>query len=687
MRKHPLRSGRYPALALLIFLSALGLLAASCSSRAPKGPAQPSVQMTPDALAGSAGEALAKKDYARAEMAYSKALEQPGLSPDLRLSALRGASIAASKSGHHHLALTYLRQWSQADPKAGETWEWQDLYVDSLVGTREDAAARTYLTKILSRPEVPAETRALAGFRLAGLYWDKKDPASSMKALAETYAGIPGAEDRKPMERRLREELGGLSDPELARLAGVVTAENQFQYPYAIAAFLKAERQARAGDSGWAQAWPVMRRILSRAELTDKAPLSQSLEALEKNRGVPEQGIVLALPLSGRFAPVGWKVLRGAGAAQWRMARAGSRLEVKVVNTDAPGWLAELAQVPPHFRVMGGPLQLESVREFIDSGAGRERVAFAFTPSLGEGEEGAKAWRFFASPVDQVRALVDFCVNHLGITGFATLYPDERFGSRMAQVFREEAGKRGGHVYREEHYPPQDHPKWGAAVARLLGVSPGKGAVAPNNPFKAVFLPDSLPQAEILVPYFFHYEESRMALLGPEMWNQAGPKAMEGEERYFELAVFPGAWWAESTGGRELSRVLSEDGMGAPDFWVALGYDFVRFASALGSFPAGWTPDMVNTRLAGGPRVDYALAPMVWDKAGQASEQLFLFTPEQGGPAPADPAQFQERMAKVEQRRAYRVKILRDQWEAKQKKSQGQTAGGARGAAPAEDTD
>ena len=125
-------------------------------------------------------------------MAYAKALEQPGLSPDLRLSALRGASIAASKSGHHHLALTYLRQWSQADPKAEQSWEWQDLYVDFPGGHPEEAAARTYLSKILSRPEVPAETRALAGFRLAGLYWDKKDPASSMKALAETYAGFPG---------------------------------------------------------------------------------------------------------------------------------------------------------------------------------------------------------------------------------------------------------------------------------------------------------------------------------------------------------------------------------------------------------------------------------------------------------------------------------------------------------------
>ncbi len=662
---------------LLAAALCLLVLAAGCSKRAPQAPAQPSAQqMTPEALFRSSEESLAKRDFARAEMGYAKLLERPDLSPDRRLAVLKGAATSASKSGHHHLALTYLRQWSQADALAERSWEWQDLYVDSLVGTKEDGAARTFLTKILSKPDVPAETRVQAGFRLAGLYWDKKDYSASLKSLAAAYAEIPGADDRKGMERRLREELNGLADPELSKLAGAVTAENQFQYPYAVVAFLKAERLARGGEAGWAQAWPVLRRIVSRAELADKAPLAQSLEALEKNRGVPEQGIVLALPLTGKYAPVGWKVLRGAGEAQWRMARAGSRLEVRVVNTDSPGWLAELAAIPPHFRLVGGPMQLENFREIIDSSAGRERIVFGFLPSLGEGEEGRKAWRFFASPQDQVRSLVDYCVNHLGVTGFATLYPDERFGSRMAQLFRDEAAKRGGHVYREEHYPPQDHPKWGAAVARLLGVTPGKGAVAPNTPFKAVFLPDALSQVEMLVPHFFYYEENRLALLGPELWNQAGSKALEGEERYFELALFPGAWWAESDGGRQFARILAEDGLGAPDFWMALGYDFVRFAATLGSFPAAWTPEMVNERLSVPSRVDYALAPLAWDKAGQASEQLFLFTPEQGGPAPADPAQFQERMQKADQRRTYRVKILRDQMEAKQKKAQGHAPGG-----------
>ena len=124
--------------------------------------------------------------------------------------------------------------------------------------------------------------------------------------------------------------------------------------------------------------------------------------------------------------------------------------------------------------------------------------------------------------------------------------------------------------------------------------------------------------------------------------------------------------------------------------WRGLGYDFVRFASALGAFPAAWTPEMVNERLSGGPRVDYSLAPLAWDKTGQASQQMFLFTPEQGGPAPADPAQFQDRMQKADQRRTYRVKILRDQFEAKQKKaqSQGKPAGqSSAGAAPVEDND
>ncbi|MDE7370346.1 MAG: hypothetical protein K2N07_01100, partial [Desulfovibrio sp.] len=121
--------------------------------------------------------------------------------------------------------------------------------------------------------------------------------------------------------------------------------------------------------------------------------------------------VVLALPASGPYAAIATKIKRGAEAARQELTGAGATLRLETVNTEAPDWLTTLAALPASCAVVGGPLRDAAYEQAQKAGALEQRAFFAFVPNLKAGEEGARAWRFFPSPQDQVDALVAFATD------------------------------------------------------------------------------------------------------------------------------------------------------------------------------------------------------------------------------------------------------------------------------------
>ncbi|MGE4443120.1 MAG: hypothetical protein AB7D27_16780, partial [Desulfomicrobium sp.] len=249
-------------------------------------------------------------------------------------------------------------------------------------------------------------------------------------------------------------------------------------------------------------------------------------------------------------------------------------------------------------------------------------------------DEGAEAWRFFSTPADQVRAVIRGC-EQLGITSYAILHPQDRFGTAMTDIFQEQARILGARVSTVRGYDVQNPPTWSKAVASILGASGAKDALNPEPPFQAVFLPDSFFRVQQLAPLFHYYEETRLLLLGPQLWGQSLPEA-NLEAHYFDLTIFPGAWSPDLTSqnAKNFKLGMQEGGEEAPDMWAALGYDFVRFTALVGG--AHRSVDAFNQALAeAASRMPWTLAPMHWD-AGRASQDLYLFQPAREGLSPAD---------------------------------------------------
>jgi hypothetical protein len=306
----------------------------------------------------------------------------------------------------------------------------------------------------------------------------------------------------------------------------------------------------------------------------------------------------------------------------------------------------------------------------------KNRAVFSFLASIGDLEEGRDAWRFFTSRTDEVRSLVSLAVNDLNIKDLAVFYPEEKFGRTMAQTFYREASPLGGRIKGMQSYPPRNLKQWGKRAGKLLKVpanfNDNKDVPLPLPDFGAVFIPDGWGQAQTLLPNFFFYEGDQLLFLGPGLWSRALDSAKDIDEHYYRLAVCPGAWWADSKGGRALQSSLTEEGLGQADFWVALGFDFIRFIGKFGTLPANWDASEVNKRIAAAQEMDFSMARIAWDGHGVASQDLYLFSPVRGGKRLVNSEKLSARIIRAKARREKRVKAYETRMEeekAKQEKS------------------
>jgi len=656
------------ALCLAGLVLLLSLLATGCGQRQPLIRSTDMLS-TPNLLM-EADTAWKDKRYEAAELYYTKLLERQDLVRGELPTIYGRLAESAFALGHYHQSRIALESWANIDANAVSSPAWELTYLDTMAALGKTERLQNHLKWLLKAGNIPWDTRQDAALWYSAYFQKKDDAQRALDVLDGFYRQAPDLSARTGFEQAFLQRLEAQDDTRVADLSKAVTVGNQLRFPYALVGF---ERGARLADDkeAWSVNWRTLRNLAANAELADRVPMETRLAELESRYGMPRVGIALALPLTGPYGQVGVKILRGAGLAQWRLAQDGRDVDIKVINTEAPDWDKRLAELPDHYSVVGGPLRVDAFKRLYQSAPAGQRVLdqrafFTFLASLGDLEEGKDAWRFFTSRTDEVRSLVRLTVNELGIKDLAIFYPEEKFGRTMAKIFYDEAAPLGGRIRGMQSYPA-DLKQWAKSVAKLLKVpsnfSDIKDAPLPPPDFGAVFLPDGWRQAQTLLPNFFFYEGDQLVFLGPDLWSRSLDSAKDIDEHYYRLAVCPGAWWAESEGGRALQAVLTEEGLGQADFWVALGYDFVRFGGKLGTLPSGWTPDEVNKRIRSAQAMDFSMARMTWDERGVGSQDLFLFSPVQNGKQLVNTPDFAARIARAKARKEMRMDAYKKRME------------------------
>ena len=364
----------------------------------------------------------------------------------------------------------------------------------------------------------------------------------------------------------------------------------------------------------------------------------------------PEACVVLALPASGQYAPIGTKVRQGASIAQKEMAANGVNVRLEIINTEAPDWLQKLNALPASCAVVGGPLQASNYAQARKAGVTDKRAFFTFLPALEQGDEGVHAWRFFPGPQDQIDALVGFAADSLGIRSYGAFYPTDAYGARMTGLLEQSLYKRNMPLQKAS-YNPSDPTSWSSAAAPLINAQTPEGSrtPVPQTAFEALFVPDSWKSMEMLTTSLLYNGEDRLVLLGTTLWEQGLYGKMVTTPEKFALAVFPGAW-----NPSHAPRALQSQGS---DFWTALGYDFARFSVSLG-LDARLTAPEITARAQRASHMVWGMAPIAWDSAGVAHQKLFIFSVSPTGMVPVNLDEFRQTRSNILQQSALRMQGL-----------------------------
>ncbi len=603
----------------------LTLLLAAC---APKTVIQSSPSQTPPRTTLPGYKAA---DPQQALQKYSKHLATTKPGDPSRAEAWKHTVDSAVRLGEYDLAEQNLQTWKTESKNATTTWDWNQSNAQLLLARTGQDAYTSYLINLVKQTDLDWTTREAAGAELVDHFWDIPRRDLAFEAMGLMHRAAPDAAAKGAVESLALSRADSLPPDELQKILSSSMGADPAIFPWSMVIWSQGMQRLKADKAAWDTVWPSLTAVVRTGNLANKDFFATNLRALEQEMGVAPRNLVLLLPLSGPFSKVGWQIARGADCA-WREGRTQSGgPAIKLINTESPTFLDDLRAVGGA-PFVGGPLRKDVWEKIRMAGLHTSTRFLTFLPNVEN--EGAEAWRFFSSPADQVRAVVQGGVN-MGVTAFAILHPHDRFGTAMTQVFQEEAKALGARIAVVRDYDESNPSGWTKAVAAILGASGDKNALNPDPPFQAVFMPTSLLAVQQLAPLFHYHGETRLFFLGPQLWTQNVADA-HLEMQYFDLTMFPSSWNPASISqpALALKKAMTESGAGEADLWAALGYDFVRFTALLGAKQN--SAEAFNQALAtAASSMSWSMSPMRWI-SGKASQDLFLFQPTASGMIEAD---------------------------------------------------
>lgn len=637
-------------LCILLTLSLFGLSACGPMKTIPVPPATPGGQTAPvpaedRSLSGQAERAWTSGNMPEAERLYGILARNADTPPDKVPMILERHIQAALNNRHPQPALDSLDHLRRIKATVTAEGLWQRQLGRALMLLAPSDAMRRASGAAQEQSMPPTLRAQAAGVGL--LLAQAQDKVGWMEMLSGLYAAADTS-SRKTMERGLYSLLPEVTPAVLAALIDFSLPDTDRTFPWSVLLLEQARRETKklpvvataAGvaaqerlGTGTVFADPALQAEVMSGKFFLGLPstgtaLGGTTAPVQPGATVPMSSgcVVLALPTSGNYAAVGGRVAKGAEIAKLEMAAAGLQAEVIVLNTELPDWLTRLAALPPQCAVVGGPLVSEAYTTAKAAGALSQRAFFTFMSSLEAQDEGTVAWRFFSSPEDQVNAVLR-TAGDAGITSFGALYPEEPYGHRMTQLFSQAAGSK---MVTTAGYNAANPQSWNNLTRSLVGGYMQDKTPVASTKFQGLFMPDSWNNSAALIPFLFFHGEDRLLLMGTALWEQ-GIGRTRLDPSNTALVIFPGGWngVAPSASASTLMARAQASGQSA-DYWMGLGYDFVRFALALNLTGPTPIPD-VTAKAQGASRIGWSIAPLMWTPDGKAHQQMFVFTPTVDG--------------------------------------------------------
>jgi ABC-type branched-subunit amino acid transport system substrate-binding protein len=272
------------------------------------------------------------------------------------------------------------------------------------------------------------------------------------------------------------------------------------------------------------------------------------------------RAIGVVLPQSGRFAAFGELVRRGMELAQqiYNANNPPILFLFRDSGADPETCARTVSELANRDRVMAiaGPLTGSAAVAAAER-AQQERVPLlTISPREGLPLMGEFVFRNSLTSRLQATALARYAVEEKGMTDFGVLYPDNKLGRELTELFAAEVLKRGGVVVARQKYA-EDATDFRRQIRLLKGEDPD-APLEENTPkteeerqkeltrpdvqafpsvnFDALFIPDYAERVGLIAPQLAYYGIEDLPLLGINGWNS--PELVRVAGRFVEGAVF-----------------------------------------------------------------------------------------------------------------------------------------------------
>ena len=360
-----------------------------------------------------------------------------------------------------------------------------------------------------------------------------------------------------------------------------------------------------------------------------------------------QRSVGVVLPLTGKYAAYGEFVRRGM-----ELALDGAPNETGVRFLFADG----AADETKSREAVRSLLRDEKVVAVTGAITGSAAVAVAeqaqrehvplLTLSQRDGlpEIGPYVFRNSLTARQQAETLARYAVLDQGLTSFGVLYPENRLGRNMAELFTEEIEKLEGEVIALESYEDSAN-DFGRQIKVLRGENPYAvekhlsddellaDLFVPDTPpvdFEALFIPDYADRIAVIAPQLAYYGIENIPLLGINGWNS--PELLSTVSRFVEGAVFVDGFFAYSPYPfvKEFVDRYYEKYGEVPTFLQAQGYDIAGILLSALSDPNIRTRDDLRLALSQLQTFPGVTGATTFNLIGEANKALYLLQVRNG---------------------------------------------------------
>ena len=479
---------------------------------------------------------------------YQKILEQvPDGSAIAMFSHVRIGELFSTKGNYVqsiHQALHVVKRFDD-DPIYNEA-QYQLARSYSKLGQYDlsDKIAERLLQASIS-PRLEAELRAIIGDNLFGRDRAYDALPSYMKALKKKPAKMLIIHVKTKIEDTI---VNKLSLEELEN----VRAEYRFGFPsgyilYALAlSYYESDDMTKAKEAlntflTWHKRHPYYE---------DALKLEQKFIEMEL---VDHFAVGCLLPLTGKFAKYGNMVLESILLATGVFDPINSN-PIKLIVEDSKGDPETARQavikLATEDRVIGiiGPMSSITAFEAAKEAQQLRVPMLTLTQKDKITAIGDYVFRNFLTAVMQVKTLVQYSVQNLGMTSFAILYPEDKYGIEMMNLFWDEVLRWGGEIRGVESYDAKKT-DFGDEIKALTGLNFQEEETEEEKPkpiidFDALFIPDSYARVAMIAPQLAFYDVTGIQLLGTNAWNSK--ELLKRDSEYLEGAIFVDGFFRNS---------------------------------------------------------------------------------------------------------------------------------------------